>query len=137
MHVLLLILLSCHRLIKLGGDDSTPKADSVDSDADTDADADADADSDTDTDTDSDTDADTDADTDTDADADPNACSSANACVVYACYCGTCTDTDIQCVSQSWADAHPWALGCAVTDCPLIATTVCSCDTTTGSCLKN
>jgi hypothetical protein len=48
---------------------------------------------------------------------------------VYACFCGKCDPkTDIQCVTESWADAHPCKLGCAVLPCPELKTTVCECD---------
>jgi hypothetical protein len=104
-----------------------------DTDADTDSDADADTDSDTDADTDSDTDTDTDSDTDTDTDTDTDdtgvLCGpKKEACVVYACFCGPCDPkSDIQCVTTSWADAHPCLLGCAVGPCPELKTTECEC----------
>ena len=144
--LLTLALFSCSDKVDPPAD-GTAEAD-ADTDADTDADADADADSDTDADSDSDTDTDADADADADSDADtdadsdadtdPNACSNTNPCVVYACYCGECDPAvDIQCVTQSWANANECALMCPVAECPEIDTTVCSCDTPTGLCVKS
>ena len=73
--------------------------------------------------------------TTTDTGATAGECGSAPDCVVYACYCGDCNpDVDVQCVSAGWAEANPCLLGCPVTDCPALATTVCDCDG--GDCVK-
>lgn len=78
---------------------------------------------------------DTAADTGTDTATDTATCEGTT-CVVYACYCGECTDADIQCVTQAWADANPCALGCPVAECPALATTECECDDASGDCRK-
>ncbi len=89
---------------------------------------------DTGADTGKDTGTDTGKDTGTDTAADR--CPDSDPCVVYACYCGACTSADIQCVKQSWADANPCLLGCAVQECPELDTTTCGCDEASGACLK-
>lgn len=75
-------------------------------------------------------------DTDTDTDTDVDDCSALNVWVVYACYCGECTASDIQCVSTTWAAANPCLLQCPVAECPALDTTVCACDEAHGTCDK-
>lgn len=57
-------------------------------------------------------------------------------CVAYACWCGECEDSDIQCVTQAWADANPCMLDCPIAECPELSTTRCHCDEATGECVR-